>query len=281
MPITYILCYLLSCLPLRLLYFISDLLYIALYYLIGYRKKVVVQNLTNAFPHKTDQQRKSIEKAFYQHLTDLLLEQIKGLTITPQLLAQQVKLHEVEILERFYKKGQSIILISGHFGNWEWVGNAFALQTSYTICAGYQPLHHKGIDRTVRHIRSRFQRKAIPMAALFRHISSYQGPPQATILLVDQAPLEKGKGYATTLLNQPTTVVLTAAKLAQKYNQPIFYIQIDRIKRGQYQARPILLAERPAQLSTEEIAEGYIRKLEAAILQNPPFWLWSHRRWKS
>lgn len=280
MSIIYVLCYLLSCLPLRLLYYISDLCYIVLYYLIGYRAKVVGQNLTHAFATKTAQQRKQIKKAFYQHLCDLLLEQIKALTITPQLLLQQVILNDIEAIERFYTQAQSIILVAGHFGNWEWIAHALALQTPYTICAGYQPLHHKGIDRMALHLRSRFQRKAIPIAALLRHMTTYKGPPEATTLLIDQSPLHKGNGYGTTFLTQPTTFALTAAKLAQKYNQPIFYMQIDRIKRGQYQVRPILLAETPAQLSVQEIAERYTRRLEADILQNPAFWLWSHRRWK-
>ncbi|WP_419241424.1 lysophospholipid acyltransferase family protein [Cardinium endosymbiont of Nabis limbatus] len=283
MSIVYGLSYLLSFLPLWLLYLISDLCYIIIYYLIGYRKKVVVQNLTHAFANKTAQQRKSIEKAFYQHLCDLLFEHIKALTITPKRLVQQVTINgnDIETLERFYQKGQSIILVAGHFGNWEWIAHALAYQTSYTICAGYQPLHHTNIDQTVRHIRSRFQRKAIPITALLRHIRSYTGAPQATTLLIDQAPLHKGSGHATTFLAQPTSVALTAAKLAQKCNQPIFYIQIERIKRGKYQAKPILLAERPDLLPTCEIAEQYTRKLEADILRNPPFWLWSHRRWKA
>lgn len=280
MSVIYALCYLLSFLPLRLLYSISDVCYIVIYYLVGYRKKAVVQNLAHAFANKTTQQRKPIEKVFYQHLCDLLLEHLKALTITPQLLLQKVTINDIEAIERFYKQGQSIILVSGHFGNWEWIADALALQTSYTICAGYQPLHHKGIDRIVLHLRSRFQRKAIPMVALFKHMTTYKGPPQATTLLIDQAPLHKRNGYTTTFLTQPTSVALTAAKLAQKYNQPIFYVQIDRITRGKYQARPILLAERPAQLSIQEIAERYSRRLETNILQNPAFWLWSHRRWK-
>lgn len=280
MSFIYVLCYLLSCLPLRLLYYISDLCYIVLYYLIGYREKVVGQNLIHAFANKTAQQRKQIKKAFYQHLCDLLFEQIKALTITPQLLLQQVILNDIEAIERFYKQSQSIILVAGHFGNWEWIAHALALQTSYTICAGYQPLHHKGIDRMALHVRSRFQRKAMPIAALLRHMATYKGPPQATTLLIDQSPLHKGNGYGTTFLTQPTTFALTAAKLAQKYNQPIFYMQIDRIKRGPYQVRPILLAETPAQLPVQEIAERYTSRLEADILHNPALWLWSHRRWK-
>lgn len=276
----YALCYILSFLPLRLLYCLSDLCYLLTYYLIGYRKKVVTQNLIYAFPSKTPEQHRKIEKAFYQYLCDLLLEQIKAFTISPQLILAHVTLKNLEAIERFYKKGQSIILVAGHLGNWEWIASALALKTSYTICAGYQPLHHKGIDRMVRYIRSRFNRKAMPMATLFRHMTTYKDVPEATTLLIDQAPLDKYNDYRTTFLSQPTSVALTAAKLAQKHNQPIFYVQINCTKRGKYQVSPMLLTETPAQLSAQEIAEGYTRRLEADILANPPFWLWSHRRWK-
>ncbi|MGI2298566.1 lysophospholipid acyltransferase family protein [Candidatus Cardinium hertigii] len=280
MSIVYALCYLLSFLPLSLLYCVSDLCYIIVYYLIGYRKEVVVQNLMYVFATKTVRERKQIEKFFYRCLCELLLEQIKACTITSQQLLQHITLEDIEAIEKFYKRNQSIILVSGHFGNWEWAANALALQTSYTICAGYQPLHHKGIDRMALRIRSRFQRKAIPMVSLFRHMTTYKGSPQATTLLIDQAPLHKRNGYGTTFLAQSTTVTLTAAKLAQKYNHPIFYIQTERIKRGQYRVRPILLAETPVELSVQEIAERYTQRLEADILNNPACWLWSHRRWK-
>lgn len=234
----------------------------------------------HAFATKTVHERKQIEKNFYRRLCELLLEQIKACTITSQQLCQHITLENIEAIEQFYKRNRSIILVSGHFGNWEWAANALALQTSYTIYAGYQPLHHKGIDRMALHIRSRFERKAIPMVALFRHMATYKGPLQATTLLIDQAPLHKPSGYGTTFLTQLTTVTLTAARLAQKYNHPIFYIQTERIKRGKYRVRPILLVETPTTLSAQEIAERYTRRLEADILQNPPSWLWSHRRWK-
>ncbi|MDN5246966.1 MAG: lysophospholipid acyltransferase family protein [Candidatus Cardinium sp.] len=280
MSIIYVLCYLFSLLPLRLLYAVSDLCYIVIYYLIGYRKKVVRQNLTHAFANKTDQQCNAIEKKFYHHLCDLLLEHIKALTITPRFLLQHVTINDLAMIERYYKQGQSIILVSGHFGNWEWIAHALAWKTSYILTAGYQPLHHASTDQVVLHLRSRFERKAMPMAALFRHMATYKGPPQATTLLIDQAPFHKHNGHPMTFLTQPTTVSLTAAKLARKYNQPLFYIQIDQIKRGQYQAKPILLTAKPAQLPAQEIAERYTRRLEANILQNPALWLWSHRRWK-
>ncbi|ROT47527.1 lysophospholipid acyltransferase family protein [Candidatus Cardinium hertigii] len=273
-----IVAYLLSALPLRLLYLISDLLFIVIYYLVGYRKKIVAQNLQNAFATKTAQEHKQIAKAFYQYLCDLFVEHIKALTITPQELLQHVTVSNREILEN--KQGKSILLVSGHFGNWEWIAHALALQTFYTICAGYQPLHHKGIDQLVMRLRTRFQRKAIQNIALLKYMLTYQGPPQAIAWLIDQAPLRKEHGYWTTFLAQPTAVSLTIARLAQKCNLPIFYVQIHQMQRGQYQAKLILLTKDPASLSVEEIAELYTRRLEKDILENPALWLWSHRRWK-
>lgn len=275
-----LLCHLLSCLPLTLLYCIADIFYVVLYHLIEYRKKVVNNNLKNSFKDKTAHECKTIAKDFYQHLSYLLFEHIKALTITPKRLLKHVTIHNRENIEKFYKQGQSIILVSGHFGNWEWIAHALALETSYTIYAGYQPLNNKSIDRLVLHLRRRFQRKALPMVSLFRHMMAYKGPPQAVTLLIDQAPVCKENGYVMTFLNQKTTISLTAARLAQKLGQPIFYIQINSIKRGVYEAKPILLTETPGQLSTQAIAASYMKQLEADILRNPRLWLWSHQRWK-
>lgn len=280
MHILWILSYFLSFLPMRLLYFFSNLCFIVLYYLVGYRKKIVEQNLSNAFSNKTVQERKQIAKNFYRHLCDLLLEHIKALTIAPHKLLQHTSIHNRELIESFYNHGRSIILVSGHFGNWEWVANALALQTPYIICSGYQELKNKLMDRLVMNLRTRFKRKVIKNTSLFRHVVMYNGTPQAIALLIDQAPQCKKNSYWTTFLSQSTAVILTAAKLAKKCNYPIFYIKINQIERGKYQATPILLTAYPTRLATEEIAALYIRKLEEDILSNPALWLWSHRRWK-
>ncbi|WP_339044031.1 lysophospholipid acyltransferase family protein [Cardinium endosymbiont of Tipula unca] len=270
----------LSFLPIRLLYLFSNLCFIILHHVVGYRKKIVKQNLSNAFSDKTVQERKQIEKNFYSHLCDLLVEHIKALTISPHELLRYTSIDNREILESFYSHGRSIILVSGHFGNWEWVAHALALQTSYVICSGYQELKNKSVDRLAMNLRTRFKRKVMKHTSLFRHIIMHNGAPQAVALLIDQAPQCKKNSYWTTFLDQSTAVILTAAKLAQKCNQPIFYIKINQIKRGRYQATPILLTAYPTRLSTQEIAELYTRKLEEDIVSNPSFWLWSHRRWK-
>lgn len=280
MWLLYKLLYLFSLLPLPLLYLIADLLFIPLYYLIKYRKQIVRKNLIHAFPTKTKKEWHHITKAFYHNLCDLLVEHIKALTLSPKLLLQRVKLYDIKRIEKFYKEGKSIILVSGHFGNWEWVAHALALQLPYKIYAGYQPLHHAAMDRIVLSLRSRFQRKALPYYTLLKHAIKDKKTLHAIALLSDQAPLDKEKGYETIFLNQPTKVVLTAAQLAQRCNYPIFYVSIKKIKRGQYHATPILLTDTPLRLSVTEIAELYMKKLEADIIQNPPLWLWTHKRWK-
>ena len=182
-----------SLLPLRLLYILSDLLLTLVYYLIGYRKKIVRQNLSNAFPYATLKERKQIEKKFYKHLCDLLIEHIKALTISKKKLLQQVKMNNLEILEAFYVQKKSILLIWGHCGNWEWTAHAIALQTDYTLCAGYQPLHAKPIDKIATYLRTRFKRKCMPYFALYRYIITHTTTPQAIALLIDQAPFHKKK----------------------------------------------------------------------------------------
>lgn len=136
-----------SLLPLQLLYILSDLLFTLVYYLIGYRKQIVRKNLNNAFPFSTLHARKQIEKKIYKQLCDLLIEHIKALTRNKKKILQQVKMNNLEMIEAFYVQKKSILQVSGHFGNWEWTAHAIALQTGYTLCAGYQPLHAKPIDK--------------------------------------------------------------------------------------------------------------------------------------
>ena len=239
-----------------------------------------MQNLAHAFATKTVQEHQQIAKAFYHHLCDLFIEHIKAVTISSTALCKHVEIQQIEILEKYHQEGKSIILVSGHIGNWEWVAHALALQAPHILCAGYQPLHHQGIDRLAFHLRTRFQRQAIPHTALYRHMITYQGAPQALTLLIDQAPLDPITGYPTIFLGQATQVTLMAARLAKKCKQSILYMAIEKIQRGKYTARPILLATDATPLTVQEIAERYTRQIEDNILQNPALWLWSHRRWK-
>ncbi|AWN82164.1 lysophospholipid acyltransferase family protein [Candidatus Cardinium hertigii] len=278
MSFLYPICYLFSLLPLRLLYLFSDGLYLCIYYGIGYRKTVVEQNLARIFPTKTAAERKQMAKDFYKQLCDLLIEHIKALTLSPKELNRRVVINPLHPLASFYRKGQSIMFVAGHFGNWEWAANALALQTDYTLYAGYQPLHQKSVDTIALRLRNRFQRKALPIRALLRHCLTYTGPLQAITLLIDQVPLTQKDTIA--FLNQPTAIDPTAARLAKKCNYPLFYIQITKIKRGYYSVNPILLTKQPASLSVASIVHLYTKPLEQAIMQQPALWLWSHRRWQ-
>lgn len=279
-PSVYLFCYILSLLPLRFLYGLSDALFVLVYYVLGYRKKIVATNIQNAFPAKCMQERNDLEKAFYRHLCDLCIEQVKALSIKPCALNKRVTIDHTPLFEEFYKKNQSILLVAGHLGNWEWTAHVLALQTPYTVCAAYQPLHQHGMNQMALCLRTRFQRKAIPMHSIAQYLLRYKGPAQAVSFLIDQAPFNTHTCCWTTFLGQPTAVAVTAAKLAQKCNLPIFYMETHQIKRGHYRIRPILLTAAPHTLSVQEIACSYTQQLEADILRNPSIWLWSHRRWK-
>lgn len=274
------LCCLLSLLPLRLLYGCSHALFLVVYCVVGYRKKIVAGNLRKAFPDRCSHERRQMEKAFYRHLCDLSIEHIKALSLSPAALNQRMTLVLPPLLETLYRKNQSILLVAGHLGNWEWTAHAFALQTPYVLCAAYQPLRQSAIDQMVYRLRTRFRRKAIPIREMARYLLRYQGVPQAVAFLVDQAPWNDQKACWTTFLNQPTAVALTAAKLAQKCNLPIFYMETHPMQRGHYLVRPTLVTATPRAWSLQEIARAYTQRLEADILRNPAAWLWSHRRWK-
>lgn len=248
--------------------------------MVGYRKKIIAKNLQKSFPNKTNQEYKRITKDFYTHLSDLLVEHIKALTITPERLLTQIQIKNIELLEHFYQQKQSVLLISGHIGNWEWIVHSLALRSPYIICAGYQPLQSKNTDKIVRALRTRFGRKVIPYGELYKYMLTYQGAPQIVGLLIDQAPFNKQTSHWVTFLHQNTAVSMTVPKIAQKCNYPIIYGEVSKIERGKYELTFSLIAAEPTKLTYSEIAALYMNKLEENIRASPALWLWSHRRWK-
>lgn len=273
-------CYLLSWLPMTCLYWLSNLWFIVLYYGIGYRRQIVRKNLEQSFPDWPITKRKQFAKAFYRYLCDVFWEQLKALTITPKQLAKVARVRNSLALQTCYKQGQSLFLWAGHLGNWEWVAHAIALQTPYGLCANYQPLHVRYMDHIALLIRTRFDRKVIQHTHLFRYVLTYHGPPQAVALLIDQAPLSCVGVMNFPFLGKPTPFSLIWAKLARRCNWPVYYVQIERTKRGDYTIVPVVLVEEPKLLPASTIMQLYIEKLEQNILKYPSCWLWSHQRWQ-
>lgn len=273
--------YLISLLPFPLFYLFSDFIYFLLYRVVGYRKKVVFENLKNSFPEKSYNELKKIEKDFYRYLCDLFLETIKTLTISRSEAVKRCKFNAKTTLvfNELANKNQSCIIVMGHYGNWEWAGNSFSLQCKQQLYVIYHPLSNKYFDKLMYDLRTRFGTKLYAMKDTMREMIRNKNEVNATAFIADQTP-SPDSAYWTTFMNQDTPVFWGTEKIAQKLNYPIVYITIKKIKRGYYEVDSELLINEPKNTSLGEISELHTRKLESDIITQPSIWLWSHRRWK-
>ncbi|MES2734293.1 MAG: lysophospholipid acyltransferase family protein [Bacteroidota bacterium] len=271
--------YFLSWLPFPVLYAVSDLMYVIVYRLIKYRKKVVIQNLERSFPEKSSEEIQTIAKAYYHYLCDLILETFKTLTITKEEAIRRCRFHDLTLFRKLYAENKNIILVMGHYGNWEWAGSTMSLETAYQLYVIYHPLSNKYFDQLIYDMRSRFGTKLIPMNNTFRDMVKNKSIVNATAFIADQTPPAE-RAYWTTFLNQETPIFEGTAKIAKKLNYPIVFVNVKRTKRGYYEIFTEVLVEHPQLLSEEEISELHTRRLEQEIIKQPEIWLWSHKRWK-
>jgi KDO2-lipid IV(A) lauroyltransferase len=273
--------YLLSLLPFRVLYAISDVFFVVLYYGVGYRKDVVRKNLRNSFPEKTEQEINAICKSFYRYFCDLFLETFKTLTISRASMLKHCSIDpEAEkLFNAFADENKSLIIVMGHKGNWEWAGNTFSLCCRQRLYVIYHPLSNKYFNRLVVKMRTRFGTKLIAMKDTFRDMVQHRDELNATAFIADQTPIPD-KAYWMSFLNQDTPVFLGTEKIAQKMKYPIVYVSVKKIKRGYYTLTADTL-KMPPYITTEgEITEAHTKRLENDIIEQPETWLWTHRRWK-
>jgi Kdo2-lipid IVA lauroyltransferase/acyltransferase len=267
-------------LPFRLLYILSDVLCFLLFRVGGYRRQVIRTNLRNSFPEKTDAQIKRIEARFQEWFCDLVLETIKTLTIGPDELRRRVKFEGVEILREYARQGRSIILVLGHYGNWELAGARYSIEKDipplYVI---YHPLENRYFDRLVMHMRTRHGTRLYTMRETTRAMLRDKDKLTATAFIADQTPAPE-RAYWMEFLGQDTPVFLGTETLAKKLDQPVIYIRLSRSHRGNYTMTVETLVSDPGLTSPGEITEIHTRRLERDIRITPEIWLWTHRRWK-
>lgn len=275
---TYPFIYLLAIAPFSVLYAFSDFFYHVLK-LTGYRRKVVLKNLRNSFPEKTEAEIEVIAVSYYRYLCDLILETLKTLRMTAEETQERVTFHKTEWLEKLYQERKSIIIVMGHYGNWEWAGPSFTLNTKFQLVVIYRPLSNPYFEKMMVGMRTRFGTKITPVNQTLRDMVANRKDITATAFIADQTATPKN-AYWTTFLNQETAVFTGPEKLAKKFNYPVVYMKVERPKRGYYEVTPELLFENPASTADDEIAEVFTKRVERDIITNPSIWLWSHRRWK-
>lgn len=270
-----------SRLPFSILYILSDFLFFMSYYVIGYRKKLVRRNLKNSFPEKEIDEIKEIEKVFYKNLCDYVVETLKLVTIKPGELQKRMHCTNPEMVWSYRDRNQSVILLSSHQFNWEW------LLASGTLCLGmpidfvYQPIKTTLFDNFMQTCRTRFGGYAIKRNEVARELIKRKGIQRGIAIVADQYPgYGSDKKYPTTFLNQETMFFYGSQQMALLSQFPVFYGKVKKIKRGYYTCTFVKIAEPPYEKNSESVVENYARAVEKVIRECPGGWLWSHNRWK-
>jgi KDO2-lipid IV(A) lauroyltransferase len=274
--------WLLSKLPLSVLYIKSDVLAFILYRIAGYRKKVVRENLKNAFPDKTPAERKSIEKQYYRNLADIIIEVIKWRSISREELLKRFRFENMELFHDAFKRGQGIIIAIGHCGNWEWMGTTLGLISDKKGYAVVKPLSDPRFNKYMMKLRHRLNPDStIPFKETFRRmLVTKKKELTFNVFAADQTPTRDEINYWTDFMNQDTGFFLGIEKIARSLDFTVLFVDIVREKRGYYKGVMSLISDAPSETAEYEITEGYVKSLETAIRNNPSNWLWSHRRWK-
>lgn len=266
--------------PFWIIYLLSDLFYLVVYYIIGYRKEVVVQNLQNAFPEKNEQEILSISKDYFRHFCDLTLETIKIHGMTEKDFRQRMIVKNPESVNHYFEKGKSIVVLTAHYNNWEW-GACFPLYVKHTVLGVYKPLNNEKFDTFMHKMRRSMGAELIQNSKILRRVLQAQksNEPVFIWLAGDQTPSHSHKLWFR-FLNQDALFYPGPAVISRKFNQPVFFQRLEKTGRGKYEVTFELLFENSTEFSEADIIKAYIKKMEDLIHEKPEFYIWSHKRWK-
>ena len=269
-----------SLVPFWVLYLLSDFLFFILYRLLKYRYKVVIENLSKSFPEKSSAEIQQIARGFYKNLSDITLETIKGFTLSKEAYLKRHRFVGMELLEKDFENGQSVLLAGGHFTNWEWGLFCIGLVMKHQMVAVYKPINNKAVDDYFNNRRSRWGVRLAAMHQVGRAIARYKDEACAFLFIADQSPSDVQNAHWIDFLNQDTPFLPGIDKIARRTNYPVFYCDLRRVKRGYYELTLSELCRDSSQFKEGEITQLFAKKLEQSIDANPSDWLWSHKRWK-
>ncbi len=264
------------------MYVISDIIYFIVYRLVGYRRRVVRDNLAACFPDKDIDWLRDIEKRFYRYLADIAVEFVYNLFASPQNIKSRYRIVNRQLVDRYYERGQTVILMSAHYGNWEYMVSSLGMQFLHHGIGVGKPLDDKSVASFITRRRTRFGTQVVDQTDVRRHVAFFDRyhVPCVLMMLSDQSPSNPHKSYWTQFLGRDTAFLYGAEYFARKYNYPVLYYHVSRTSRGHYELTFSTLCEHPLQVPQYSIVEQYVRTLEQHIVEQPEYWLWSHRRWK-
>lgn len=268
-----------SRLPLFILYSLSKILFVALYYVVGYRRKIVQRNLKGSLQRNAD--IKIIEKQFYIFLSEMFVETIKCLTISREKLLEMIRCENPELLDNYADKNKSVIIMSGHYGNWELLIYSMNLWIPHLAVGVGKKLSNQVLNNLTNDKRSKFGMEIIHAHNIKEEFTNLESKLTATLFISDQYPGGKNKGYFFPFLNKDTSFLYGAEKYAKKYNYPVLYADIQYKSRGRYTVKLIKITDNPQETPYGYIMERYVSCLTETINRAPQYWLWSHKRWKN
>lgn len=271
-------------LPLKILYILSDILFFPMFYIVRYRRKLVYQNMKDSFPEKSEKEIRRMEKAFYHHFCDYIVETIKLLHISDKETRKRVKFHNTEALQEIVDNGGSCLMLLGHYGNWEFVPSVtlWMRKGSVIFAQIYRPLKNKWFDRFFLKLRGRYHSECIAKQDTLRSILRYKssGRPSITGFMADQTPSPANIHHWVNFLNHDTPIFTGVEKIAHKVGFSVFYFDVEKIKRGYYSVTIREISKNPKETEEFEITNKYMEMMETTILRAPEYWLWTHNRWK-
>jgi Kdo2-lipid IVA lauroyltransferase/acyltransferase len=271
--------YIFSLLPMRVLYWLSDLVAFFLYYVFAYRKEVVMANLLQAFPDKSEAERISIAKKFYRNFTDNWTETLKLLSMSKQWMNKRIT-GNFEVFHQLHATGKAVQVNLGHFFNWELMTLHAGINQPYTFLTVYLPQNNKIMNRLVLYVRGRWGNPLLPSLDMARAIIPWRKKQYLLALGADQRPVAPDNAYWLNFLNKPAGFVKGPEKYARGQGIPVVMMTTTRKKRGHYHFDYFLLCEDPKALPEGELIRQYVRHLEKNIQLQPDLYLWSHKRWK-
>lgn len=270
-------------LPMRALYVLSDIMYFWIYRVLRYRIRVVRRNLGNAFPGKSPAELRHVERDFYHHFSDYIVETLKLMHISEKELQARAYVTNPEFIDRLMEQGHTTFVVyMGHYGNWEWFSGSTTRFADLKMFQIYRPLANKAADRLFLTLRTRFGSCCMAKNETVRDmVRLKQNRTRAlAIFLADQTPSRANIHYWSEFLSQDTPVYTGPERLARKLNFPVVYMDVVKKRRGYYEGTFRMLSEQPKELPEFALTEKYIRLMEQTILRNPAYWLWTHKRWK-
>ena len=278
--------YALSLLPMWVHYLLSDILYLLVAYIFSYRHRVIWKNLSNSYPDKSEKELKSLQRKCYRHMCNMVAETVKYTTISRKNIMRRMTFKGVEQVVEILNSGQSIALLLGHYGNWEWV-TSFALwlppmECDYILGQLYHPLKNKVMDRVVLKMRNRMGPVCVPKNDALRWIIGNKHEGRTTMLgyINDQVPKWENIHHWLTFLNQETPVFTGIERITRQQQQAVVYVDVKCLKRGFYECEFQVITREPKSMRDMEITDEYFRRFEQTINRAPQYWLWSHNRWK-